>query len=33
MAQHVSYHTARGDGLFIFYREAGPKDAGWWENP
>ena len=27
MAQHVSYRTATVDGLSIFYREAGPKDA------
>src|ERR1700676_2112174 len=27
MAQHVSYRTVRVDGLSIFYREAGPKDA------
>src|SRR5438128_675077 len=27
MAQHVSYRTLKVDGLNIFYREAGPKDA------
>src|SRR5260221_14091946 len=27
MAQHVSYRTVKVDGLSIFYREAGPKDA------
>jgi len=27
MAQHVSYRTVQVDGLSIFYREAGPKDA------
>jgi len=27
MAQHVSYRVAKVDGLSIFYREAGPKDA------
>ena len=27
MAQHVSYRTIKVDGLSIFYREAGPKDA------
>ena len=27
MAQHISYHTMKVDGLTIFYREAGPKDA------
>jgi pimeloyl-ACP methyl ester carboxylesterase len=27
MAQHISYHTVKVDGLSIFYREAGPKDA------
>ena len=27
MAQHTSYHTVEVDGLSIFYREAGPKDA------
>ncbi len=27
MSQHVFYHTVKVDGLSIFYREAGPKDA------
>ena len=27
MAQHASYRTVKVDGLSIFYREAGPKDA------
>jgi pimeloyl-ACP methyl ester carboxylesterase len=27
MAQHISYKTVKVDGLSIFYREAGPKDA------
>src|SRR5262249_43409240 len=27
MAQHISYHTVKVDGLSIFYREAGPNDA------
>jgi pimeloyl-ACP methyl ester carboxylesterase len=27
MAPHVSYRTIEVDGLSIFYREAGPKDA------
>ena len=27
MAQHTSYRTVNVDGLAIFYREAGPKDA------
>src|SRR3982751_7133733 len=27
VAQHVSYRTVKVDGLSIFYREAGPKDA------
>jgi len=27
MAQHISYRTVRVDGLSIFYRQAGPKDA------
>jgi pimeloyl-ACP methyl ester carboxylesterase len=27
MAQHVTYRTITVDGLSIFYREAGPKDA------
>src|SRR5207247_8840160 len=27
MAQHISYHTVKVDGLSIFCREAGPKDA------
>src|SRR3954463_1924512 len=27
MAEHVSYRTVQVDGLSIFYREAGPKDA------
>jgi pimeloyl-ACP methyl ester carboxylesterase len=27
MSQHVSYRTLKVDGLSIFYREAGPKDA------
>ena len=27
MAQHISYRTVNVDGLSIFYREAGPKDA------
>ena len=27
MAQQVSYRTVKVDGLNIFYREAGPKDA------
>jgi pimeloyl-ACP methyl ester carboxylesterase len=27
MAQHVSYRTVNVDGLAIFYREAGPRDA------
>jgi pimeloyl-ACP methyl ester carboxylesterase len=27
MGQHVSYRTVKVDGLSIFYREAGPKDA------
>src|SRR5579864_8349996 len=27
MAQHTEYHTVKVDGLSIFYREAGPKDA------
>ena len=27
MAQHISYRTINVDGLSIFYREAGPKDA------
>ncbi len=27
MAQHISYRTVKVDGLSIFYREAGPKDA------
>ena len=27
MAQHTSYRTVKVDGLSIFYREAGPKDA------
>ncbi len=27
MEQHVSYRTIKVDGLSIFYREAGPKDA------
>src|SRR5438045_6784568 len=27
MAQHVSYRTVKVDGLSIFYREAGPRDA------
>src|SRR5512140_2491425 len=27
MGQHVAYRTATVDGLSIFYREAGPKDA------
>jgi len=27
MAQHTSYRTVNVDGLSIFYREAGPKEA------
>jgi pimeloyl-ACP methyl ester carboxylesterase len=27
MAQHTTYHNIKVDGLSIFYREAGPKDA------
>src|SRR5947209_10798136 len=27
MSQHVFYRTVKVDGLSIFYREAGPKDA------
>ena len=27
MAQHISYPTVKVDGLSIFYREAGLKDA------
>jgi pimeloyl-ACP methyl ester carboxylesterase len=27
MAQHVSYRTVKVDGLSVFYREAGPKEA------
>ena len=27
MSQPTSYHTVKVDGLTIFYREAGPKDA------
>src|SRR6476661_8242048 len=27
MAEHISYRTVKVDGLSIFYREAGPKDA------
>jgi pimeloyl-ACP methyl ester carboxylesterase len=27
MAQHISYRTVKVDGLSIFYRKAGPKDA------
>jgi pimeloyl-ACP methyl ester carboxylesterase len=27
MAQHTSYRTVKVDGLSVFYREAGPKDA------
>jgi hypothetical protein len=27
MEQQVSYRTLKVDGLYIFYREAGPKDA------
>ena len=27
MEQHISYRTVKVDGLSIFYREAGPKDA------
>src|SRR3989442_9964554 len=27
MAEHTSYRTVKVDGLSIFYREAGPKDA------
>jgi pimeloyl-ACP methyl ester carboxylesterase len=27
MQQHISYRTIKVDGLSIFYREAGPKDA------
>src|SRR4249920_90911 len=27
MAQHISYRTVNVDGLSIFYREAGPKEA------
>jgi pimeloyl-ACP methyl ester carboxylesterase len=27
MAQHILYRTVKVDGLSIFYREAGPKDA------
>jgi hypothetical protein len=27
MAQHISYRKVKVDGLSIFYREAGPKDA------
>src|ERR1700742_1578401 len=27
MTPHVSYRTVKVDGLSIFYREAGPKDA------
>jgi pimeloyl-ACP methyl ester carboxylesterase len=27
MAQHISYRAVKVDGLAIFYREAGPKDA------
>src|ERR1041384_1690155 len=27
MAQPISYRTVKVDGLSIFYREAGPKDA------
>jgi pimeloyl-ACP methyl ester carboxylesterase len=27
MAQNISYRTVKVDGLSIFYREAGPKDA------
>jgi pimeloyl-ACP methyl ester carboxylesterase len=27
MAQHTSYRTVKVDGLSLFYREAGPKDA------
>src|ERR1700674_2231855 len=27
MRAHVFYRTVKVDGLFIFYREAGPKDA------
>src|SRR5262245_32798053 len=27
VAQHVSYRTVKVDGLSIFYREAGPRDA------
>jgi pimeloyl-ACP methyl ester carboxylesterase len=27
MVQHISYRTVNVDGLSIFYREAGPKDA------
>ncbi len=27
MARHIAYRTVKVDGLSIFYREAGPKDA------
>ncbi len=27
MAQHITYRTVKVDGLSVFYREAGPKDA------
>jgi len=27
MAEHISYGTVKAEGLAIFYREAGPKDA------
>jgi len=27
MSRHTSYHTVKVDGLSIFYREAGPRDA------
>jgi pimeloyl-ACP methyl ester carboxylesterase len=27
MVHHTSYRTVKVDGLAIFYREAGPKDA------
>jgi pimeloyl-ACP methyl ester carboxylesterase len=27
MPQHTLYRTVKVDGLSIFYREAGPKDA------
>jgi hypothetical protein len=27
LVQHIAYRTVKVDGLSIFYREAGPKDA------